>query len=334
MTRIIIAILAFMLSAACAQAIDYKKFLETHDVDASTIKLKSDNPADFWLSLVDNNESLQEFYAELDKGKGKEAKKKIAGYPRFNPKYRPDVLSDLDGLCDSITNSVGKIKNLEVCIIDDDEINASSMLSDDGMVVGVNSGFLSAKGMTKEILYGIVAHEYAHSLLSHIMQTEYAYTKRKRRNKILEAMTIGMTAVAAGADAYTSGMLGTEAHTRDYVSDIVAVKRESLIDLFMHHYSYLREHEFEADLIAYRFLEWSGYGGDSYIEALKILEANSDLAAVKLAADKDDDHPTIRERIEFLRFVKNHPEIGNTQNSKIKKSKKLKERLGSDDIYD
>lgn len=334
MTRIIIAILAFMLSAACAQAIDYKKFLEKHDVDVTTIKLKSDNPADFWLSLVDNNESLQEFYAELDKGKGKEAKKRIAGYPRFNPKYRPDVLSDLDGLCESITDSVGKIKNLEVCIIDDDEINAFSMLSDDGMVVGVNSGFLSAKGMTKEILYGIVAHEYAHSLLSHMMQTEYAYTKRKRRNKILEDLSAGMTAVSAGADAYTSSVLGTEYNADKYVEEVKRTKAESQINLFYHNFRYQREQEFEADLIAYRFLEWAGYGGDNYIEVLKILEANSDLSQVMLTADPDDDHPTTRDRIEFLTFVKNHPEIRNTQNDKIKKKKGLKEKLGSDDIYD
>lgn len=42
------------------------------------------------------------------------------------------------------------------------------------------------------------------------------------------------------------------------------------------------------------------------------------------------DHPPLRERITFLQFVADHPELGNTANKKLLKEKSRKEKFGND----
>ena len=67
-------------------------------------------------------------------------------------------------------------------------------------------------------------------------------------------------------------------------------------------FKYLPELEYEADLLAYRFMEYMGKGAD-YINGLKILGSSYDALY-----GKDTDQPTIQERINFLEYATAHPE--------------------------
>lgn len=95
----------------------------------------------------------------------------------------------------------------------------------------------------------------------------------------------------------------------------------------------MQEQELEADLMAFRFLEWSGRDGREYIETLKILEANYPYQMTEEEKEISD-HPPLRERITFLQFVADHPELGNTANKKLLKEKSRKEKFGNDPLYD
>lgn len=317
-------------------AINYKKFIEKHDVDDITKNLKSDNPLDFWESLIETNEVYQKFLLDIQIGKAKEAQRRIALFPRFNPQYRPDVIPNMDKVCNDLLNHVGISDKIQLCIVADSTFNALSAYSDDGMVVALNIGVFMAKGITPEVIIAVAAHEYAHCWLDHLLQSEYAYTERERRDKALAGIATGLNIIAAGADAYSSAVLGTEPNTDQYVGEIAKLKTKVAKDLFRYRYRYAREQEYEADLIAYRFLEWAGYGGENYIELLKIIEANSNYSMMLIETQEGDSHPTVRDRISFLTYVQNHPEIRNTKNKRWKKIRKLHENStidGIDDIY-
>lgn len=320
-----------LLSVIHVKAFNYKKFIEAHDVDEVTMSLKSDKPLDFWESLTANNLSFQKFLENISIGNGKEAQRKVASFPRFNAKYRPEVILDMDETCDKLAGCVGKTDGIELCVVSDNTVNAFAAYSDRGMAVVLNSGIFSAKGVTPEIIIGIVAHEYAHCWLLHILQSEYTLSKRERRNKILAGVSAGLNAAAAGADAYASATLGTESNTEIYSQNILNLEKDIADDLYKYYFRYGREQEFEADLVAYRFMEWTGYGGEYYIEALKIIEANSRFSSMSIA--EDDTHPTLRDRIAFLTFVRNNPDIKNTKNKKLSNKKKKREMFNNDDIY-
>lgn len=328
-----------MLMPGAAWADDYfKKFIERHDVDAETMSIRSSNPNDFWNSLVENNMALQDFARDMDKRKGaeKEAFAIVGGMEKFDIKYRPEVADGLQPLCDSIFSAIGSNGIIEFCFVMDSTVNAFSTYSSDGMAIGINTGLLTAKGMTLETLIGIAAHEYAHASLFHIMRHCYADMKRKRRNKILAGVTAGLTAASKGIEIFTNATLGIQSTIdvdEKYNVAFQNIDRSYHEDLRKYHYSYSREQELEADLVAYRFLEWAGLDGQNYIEALKIMASNN---PESYYADEDSTHPSINDRIAFLNYVKSHPEIGNTDNDsrKRKHARKEKEKAFNQEYYD
>lgn len=328
-----------MLMPGAAWADDYfKKFIERHDVDAETMSIKSSNPNDFWNSLVENNMALQDFARDMEKRKGseKEALAIIGGMEKFDIKYRPEVADGLQPLCDSIFSAIGSNGIIEFCFVMDPTVNAFSTYSSDGMAIGINTGVLAAKGMTYETLIGIGAHEYAHAVLFHLLQQSYAESKRKRRNDVIKGVSGGLAAVSQITETYTNAVLGIEPTIgvdEKYLKIYNNIEKSYHEDLRKYHYSYSREQELEADLVAYRFLEWAGLDGQNYIEALKIMASNN---PESYYADEDSTHPSINDRIAFLNYVKSHPEIGNTDNDsrKRKHARKEKEKAFNQEYYD
>lgn len=61
--------------------------------------------------------------------------------------------------------------------------------------------------------------------------------------------------------------------------------------------------------------------GEKYIEALKLIAAHYPEG---YADDDESDHPSHRERIEFLTHVRSHPEISNTVNKKLREQSEKK----------
>ncbi len=70
--HIIIACGVLMALPAHAER-SFQKFVEKHDVDDVTKNLKSDNPADFWTSMLENNQTYQEFREKIATKRGAES---------------------------------------------------------------------------------------------------------------------------------------------------------------------------------------------------------------------------------------------------------------------
>ena len=65
----------------------------------------------------------------------------------------------------------------------------------------------------------------------------------------------------------------------------------------MFHYKYDREQEIEADIVAYRFLEWIGIDPAEFIMALE----RTNLDNLTGAGEKDSDHPSTEFRVGLLK---------------------------------
>lgn len=313
MKNLLILLLGALISISADAKTNYKKFIEKHDVTWEVKNLPNNNVELFWSEHATKNPSFQKFIKDILKEKGAE-KEAFVNYnriPKFDIYTNPLVLDSCENIINSLQNGVGNLNGIQVCIIDDDSFNAFTAPSENGHSIGLNFGILTHPDVTSEIVIGVLSHEYVHAVLQHILQSEYAKAKRKRRNDLLGGIAQGLNAISAGIDSYTDATLGKEPDITPHLKEIEKIEERKRSDLYKYHYSFNREEELEADLIAYRFMEWAGYGGDCYIEALKIIKANEDMYGLGNRALKvDDDHPLISERIEFLEYVKAHPELG------------------------
>ena len=298
----------------------YKKLIHNFDVCDEAKALDSPNPAVFIKTFLDNNELLLEFLKDMDKKKGaeKEALSKAAQLPRFYPKYDNSIVEELQGFCDTILidmgiPDIGIDCSLHVCY--DDTPNAFAALTENGFAICITSGLYTSKGINYYILLGYVAHEFAHCALLHHIRSLYAEAKKRRKNELLGGIAAALNGLAAGIEAYNAAAYGIPKSGTDYGAVIANIGTDVKMSTLKYSFKYSREQEFEADLFAYRFLEHLGCG-EEFINGLRILGTQYDALNNEFS-----DHPTISSRINFLNYVAAHPELGNTENAKLKKER-------------
>ena len=204
--------------------------------------------------------------------------------------------------------------NCSLHIINSDDINAFCALTENGFAMCLTSALLMQRGINYNILMGYVAHEFAHGALMHHLRSFYAAAKERRKNELLGSIAIGLNVVAAGVDAFASGMNGQYYYDdAAYTIAIEDIESDIKVSTVKYSMKYCREQEIEADLLAYRFLENMGCG-EEFINGLRILSA----AHYDNMFSEYSDHPTITTRINFLKYVQAHPELGNKENAKLR----------------
>lgn len=295
-----------------------KDFIQQHDIDNVTKSLRSENPIDFWESMTTNNQAYQEFLKACHKNEKTE--KRISAWkdrlPKFDVRDNTFVLTNRDDLCNRIFPRAGLNDSITCCIVNDPSFNSFSIYSPKGSVVALSSGFVDAPGMTDEMIIGMVAHEYAHIYLEHMLQNYFLRAK-------VEGFNLS-SAVFWGV--HFGGILGgaiggaIEGASKGYAMDMGIPKGG---DLKGYNMKYYREMVLEADLIAYRFMEWSGIGGEHYIKLLRLIGANDPEGYL---GDKNSYYTCHQERLRFINYVKAHPELGNTINEKNLKKQKGREK--------
>lgn len=119
-------------------------------------------------------------------------------------------------------------------------------------------------------------------------------------------IALGCYAFAAGLNPGANNMAYYLYLQDEYQDTQNSQKRTAGLQLI-----YSREQEYEADLIAFRFMQFLGCE-DEYIEGLRILGNSYDMQY-----DSFEDHLSIPARISFLKYVQQHPELGNKSNAKI-----------------
>ncbi len=299
---------------------DFRKYIGKYDVADEAKAIELNSPIEYWRAVMDNNEQLFKFIKDIGKGKGaeKEALRKAKELPRFYPQYDRTIINSLQGFCDTILLDMGISSlglNCSLHIVNADELNAFCALTEDGFAMCLSSALLNQQSIDYYIIMGYVAHEFTHGVLLHHIRSLYAEAKERRKNELLGYIAAGLNGFAAGMEAYNASAYGIPPSGTDYGSIIAGIGTDIRISTLKYSFKYSREQEYEADLLAYRFLENLGCA-DKYIDALRILGSEYDT----LYSDYSD-HPTITMRINFLKFVQQNPELGNKDNKKLKKKR-------------
>lgn len=289
-----------------AQTTKFDKLIDEFDVAHKVKDIEKGNPTLFWDSIWRDNKSLTEMVTAREKGKQtfKDAQKLVFESKIYFQETQSEfeIADSLQYVADSLLSWLGVKKVLSqftMQIVYDDTPNACAC--PDGLIY--LNDYLFQCCSIEEIL-GICAHEATHVMLWHTLASAFAQQKRLQRNKILAGIT---ATVSAAADGFTAGMSGTAPRSQDEISNEVAnlfddAERRAVI----YRYKYSREQEVEADIVAYRFLEYLGLGGDKYINALKAIDDGTN----RIKNDKYDNHPTTRFRIELLEYLSKKESTG------------------------
>ena len=314
--------MVFLVETLCVSAQNKKfdKLINEFDVIEYVQHLEKNRPDLFWDAVWRNNENLSKLHEALSKKKklAQNAQKDLYSAALFSADYYNNLQldADLQYIADTLINDVG-VKDVfpdaKLYVIYDNYPNAFSC--PEGRLY-LNSGLILHEGISIEGLLGICAHETAHFLLQHSLSMAYAYRKKKRNNQIIAGVT-STVGVAASAYAIANGAAGQE--TLDNLGEMI----ESNIiwaenDALKYRYKYSREQEIEADIIAYRFLEYMGLDGDNYINALKAIGYENDAYY-----NETSDHPTTEFRVGLLEYLeiktsewKKHIELSATNDTR------------------
>jgi len=273
------------------------KILSRYDV-ADTV-MNAPDAASFWKLLqMTNGDYLRS--AKSLKGKGdKDIKRQLIDVLSSCHFYFTSVptRSDTYDLMESIADSMGvrQISPLTSFTVTKEP---------DIALFGYPNGYIFlSEGLYNEIagdttsIKALLASETAHYVLQHA----YAHSKweKSRQRRLRFWRILGASAIAAGtiaADVATDGTfpaeLGATAATLVAISPVS--KRYTM------HYTPMQVHE--ADIVAYRFMQWATGSGDAYITVL--LKVGYDIDATSGLSGHD--YPSVSERVALLRYMRDN----------------------------
>lgn len=336
--RIIILLLSVLSTSALTARSDkeFKKLIQALDVPDTVKRLNSNDPALFWNTLAEQDITL--YHYKKSKAKKKIPVKKIdeqlAQYPFFYPQYDPTVIDEYSSLLDSIKNSFG-FNDAEIYIIQGDYPNAYAVLTEDSFAVCITEKILSLKGMSTEILVGIIAHEYTHGLLLHHERSIYEDIVAKSKHSAIAVLATAVAVTSGAVQSYYNGKFGYDdsQNTQNTANTIREIDYWKKINDIRSHFKYSKKQEYQSDLVAFRYLQHLGCGS-SYIEVLRCLSANTGSGDPNLIDDEYNDHPTFQDRIAFLKYAEKHPEIGSKFKGHSSIAQLDAKLMYSDPIYD
>lgn len=296
----IIGIFTLSVSANCGE---FDRILDELDVYPSMSFIEIKKPVGFWETIRRYNDMYQEMTKLFEKNaENKNEIYKTVGVleNQYMPGVRELKLIPNEELCYRLLRDLTGLDlglRVNICIIDNPVANA--FCTPDGNIF-ITSKLLVEMGSDYYALLGIAAHEMAHFVLQHAASSVYAQKKREQRNNIIA----GVASAIVTATAIYSASQGADASMSDATSKSIenmfgAAKR----DAYMFGFRYDREQELEADIIAYRYLEWLGISGTHYIAALyRIWNEDDEFYANAV----DSSHPSTIFRTQLLSYLRDN----------------------------
>lgn len=304
LSMILIGISAIIFAQSKATCENY---ISNYDVPKELKVLPQDKVADFWWKRHWYDKKIDKVYD----AKSKAAKNALHDYTKvcnyIKKNITPNKFCDLKykNIIDKL-NSVFNLKkidsDLEIHVFPDNEFNASTYPT--GFIC-INTGLID-KLDTMEIV-AVVAHEIEHYVAKHSLNGIYAVKKRERNNKMWAELA---GAVAATAYAYAGAQNAQYASTSNnqYMQNIILAsgmfEKDAYLATSKYKMRYSREQEIEADIAAYRFLEFIGADPMSMI---KVLDKIANLEGYKKTSSNDD-HPSGIYRKNILLAIKKFDE--------------------------
>lgn len=281
----------------------YDKLIKKYDVINNIKTAERNDISDFWNILSNTNKDKQSFENKRNSKLAKESLKEIAiaiynSQPYYDNLQRYSLDDDMNKMFwETICGSNLSERVSEFCIISDNEPNAFSTPNGGIYITDKLVDLLTCK----DELVGILAHEMAHFQLQHALVETYKTKKIERNNKV--AAVISSAAVAV-TEVYSQVTLAeadiSSSNSNDVSGTINNLFCDAKRSTQKFHYKYSKNQEIEADIIAFRFLEWTGLNKDSYINALKLIKAKNPMYEID---DTMSDHPSIDFRIGLLEYL-------------------------------
>jgi len=281
----------------------FEKLIKEYDVKEAICGIEERSPVAFWNAVWQNNGRLAKLTKAVEKGTDAAIKaKRNLWEAHVLSEHHYSTLPLVEGwgrVSDTLYADLGirnVFKDVSIAFVIDDNYNAFTL--PDGRIFIADTLILSDDFNYKNIL-GITAHEVAHFLLQHTFSNAYGTQCKLQTNQIVAGIA---SAVNVAANAYAQANGAVDGGSWDSVEKTTISLFENAQNdaLGRFKYKFSREQEIEADIIAYRFLEFVGYGGQHYIDALKTLNTVDE----GMKADKDSTHPTTTFRIALLEYMK------------------------------
>ena len=300
-TFVILGLLVYSFINTYGVNLDYEAMITRSDPWEYVNTIPRTSPYEFWLAITTNNKQ----YLKLKEKKDNPTKLYLQAandytYNRnlsiqlYNLEKEYNILIQNE-ITDSLTSIFGleKIdKEAEFFFVDKNDLNASCDTYGKMRIYT-----MLADSLTFPELIGVCAHEMSHHILMHILATEYSYLKKQKKNQIWAEIGAGLTVGAVAVSQAYSGVYGSQSNTNwgAYAQGVYnEYKNDAYHASVNYGYRYDREDEAEADIIAFRFLQWLGYDGYEYITMLKKIDNRI------AKTQKYFDHPVTIERIRLI----------------------------------
>lgn len=299
--KILFAIIGIFTLSVSANDSKFDRILNALDVYPSMSFIETKRPIDFWKTIRRYNDMYQEMTESFEKNvENKSEIYKTVGVleTQYMPGVRELKLIPNEELCHRLLRDLTGLDlelRVNICIVENPIANA--FCTPDGNIF-ITSKLLVEMGSDYNALLGVAAHEMAHYVLQHAASSVYAQKKRERRNNIIAGVASGII----GATAIYSASQGADASMSDAtVKSIDNMFGAAKHDAHMFGFRYDREQELEADIIAYRYLEWLGISGTHYIAALYRIWNEDDECYANAV---DSTHPSTILRTQLLSYLR------------------------------
>ncbi len=303
MQRFIISVLAFITAVFSIFADDEKRYRKIiAECDVADIVTWSTTPAEFWTRLQMTNKNYHKASKSLSSNGDKDIKTDIltllgeCDYYFRNVPTREDLYEVSEGLVEwSGLRDVNPFTMLTFTR----ENDIAAFGYPNGYIFMTDAFYRAVDG-DSTTMQAIFAAEAVHSVLQHVYshsQWEKSRRKKARFWRIFGAVAVAATSIVIDqiTDGYTPIIeIGTVVAASLATSD--AGQRYMML--------YTPLQVYEADIVAYRFMERFGQGGDSYINALRSIGYDLDAAN-----PQGPDFPTVKDRINLLEYMAAHPEL-------------------------
>lgn len=306
---LIIGIVLLPLSQNAFGKTTQREMVETiKRYDTSEILRTAKSTEEFWAIARDNSYSYRKALSAAESGRARSVQRSMAKRIAeakdmyIEDEYPHQIVALLDTLYNR--SGIGILYPDDAKLYLDPSEYANSYTLPDGSVY-ITYGMMKLMDFNPDLLMAVYAREISHFILQHSFLRMYRANRNLLHKKILHELfsvvTIGVARYAdlrfAEADVPTSlsrnALDLTRAHRRD-------VSRKEVIDKMY----YGRQQEFEADIIAYRFIEFCGIPVTVYPDMLGRLV--SDLEIFKC---DEKERPLTKDRLQLIRFLQTDPDI-------------------------
>ncbi len=298
-TLILVAIVALSAFADDNER-QFRKIIENCDV--ADVVMSAQDARSFWTLLQMTNEPYQKTAASLSSNGDRDLKRNMMSLLSQCDYYFTNVpvRSSFNRLSENIIEQSGlRGVNPFTILTVTDETDVASFSYPNGYIF-LTGGFADVAHSDSLLMSAFVLSEGAHCVLQHA----YAHVKweKSRRNRINFWRKFTGVALAVG-----SALAEELSDGRVPIAELGLIGGMALVSSTVnnrYYMTYTPEQIFEADIVAYRFMQWSGVGGRTYIDALRRVGYHVDANTAN-----DSDFPTLSRRIALLEYLDAHPEL-------------------------